>query len=152
LAQRLNYTQDVGGSMFDVAQALFAGPDAWGDPKQFEPTTSYSGTPVAARQLDDGIFAAVSTTETMLDDYIANGGYEGEVAKRIKEGKTPSRAVAEVREIVRSSANVTDPKLKAQIDDIRATMPIRMAEDPATGALTMPDRSVAEIDDKEAID
>ena len=74
LAQRLNYTQDIGGSMFDVAQALFAGPDAFGSMDQFAPITRYTGQAVPALQGTDGTPTPVTKSSMMLDVAKKSGG------------------------------------------------------------------------------
>jgi hypothetical protein len=142
MMSRLNYTQDVGGSMFDMAQTLFAGPDAWGDPSAFEPITTYTGKAVPAVFGDDGTPRPVSVSDQMLDRYIASGGYEAFIADLIKNGGlSSSQAVAQMRQIVESGANATDPKLKQQALDIRNTMPVRVL--PTTNSMDAP---VAPID------
>lgn len=148
MAKRLNYTQDVGGSMFDVAQALFAGPSAWGDETMFQPKTTYSGTPIPARKLDDGTYAPVTASAQMLDDYTKNGGYEGFVADQIRLGKTPSQAIAAVRQLASvDPTSVKDKKQQQQILDIRNTLPVMYRTDPIDGTPKEVDRSTAKWTD-----
>lgn len=141
VAKRLNYTQDVGGSMFDVAQALFAGPEAWGDASMFQPKTTYSGTAVPAYQLDDGSYAPVTASSRQLDDYSKNGGYEGFVADQIKLGKTPSQALAALRTFVTEGSNSKDKATLQKVADIRNTMPVIYRTDPIDGTPKAVDRA-----------
>lgn len=144
-AQRLNYSQDVGGSMFDVAQALFAGPDAWGNPQQFAPVVKYGGDAVPAAFDDEGNPVPVTLSARQLQDAVSGGGYQGLIADAIMRGERPENAVAMLREIIAKGPAATqlDPELQQQIAQVRSTLPGWRSIDPTTNQPMVLDRETA---------
>jgi hypothetical protein len=143
LAQRLNYTQDIGGSMFDNAVALFAGPDAFGSMNQFAPITRYTGQAVPASYGDDGTPTPVTKSSMMLQVAKKSGGARGFLADLIDQGTDPEAAVAALREIVTNGANAQDPALRKQAEEIRRTLDVWRTSDPLTGETKQVDRNTA---------
>jgi len=144
-SQRLNYTQDIGGSMFDNAVALFAGPDAFGSMSQFAPITKYTGQAVPAQVGDDGLPRPVTKSQKMLEIAKRSGGARGFLADLIDQGTDPEAAVAALRDLVSKSASATNlaPEQRKQIDDIRNTLDVWRTNDPLTGAPKPVDRKTA---------
>lgn len=143
LAQRLNYTQDLGGSMFDNATALFAGPDAFGAMDQFSPITKYTGNAAPAQFDDQGNPAPVTKSSMALQVAKKSGGARGFIADLIDQGVDPDAAVAALRDVVTNGVNATDPKVKKQAEDIRRTLDVWRSNDPLTGAPKPVDRNTA---------
>lgn len=143
--QRLNYTQDVGGSMFDVAQALFAGPDAWGNSQQFQPVVKYSGQATPAAMDDQGNPVPVTKAKAVLNSAKSAGGYRGYLANLVDQGVDPDTAVSMMRDVVTNASQATnlDPETKKQVDEIRNTMRVWRTNDPITGTAVQVDRKSA---------
>jgi hypothetical protein len=145
MSQRLNYTQDLGGSMFDNAVALFAGPDAFGSMDQFAPITKYTGSAVPAQLDETGQPRPVTKSQKMLEIAKRSGGARGFIADLIDQGTDPDAAVAALRDLVTRSASATNltPEQQKQIDDIRNTLDVWRTNDPLTGAPKPVDRKTA---------
>ena len=145
MSQRLNYTQDLGGSMFDNAVALFAGPDAFGSMDQFAPITKYTGSAVPAQLDETGQPRPVTKSQKMLEIAKRSGGARGFIADLIDQGTDPDAAVAALRDLVTRSASATNltPEQQKQIDDIRNTLDVWRTNDPLTGSPKPVDRKTA---------
>jgi hypothetical protein len=145
MSQRLNYTQDLGGSMFDNAIALFAGPDAFGSMDQFTPITKYTGAAVPAEVDESGQPRPVTKSQKMLEIAKKSGGARGFLADLIDQGQDPEAAVAALRDLVSRSANATNltPEQQKQIKDIRNTLDVWRTNDPLTGQPKPVDRNTA---------
>lgn len=147
LAQRLNFTQDIGGSMFDNATALFAGPDAWGSPEQFQPVVSYTGKATPASYDDQGNPTPQTKSSRMFEIAKQSGGARGFLADLIDQGVDPEAAVAALRDVVTNGPNAQDPKLRQQAQEIRRTLDVWRTTDPATLQPKQVDRNTAPWED-----